>query len=101
MSTNVSSNRYRRSITTPKQQRPDPQEEALMRKVSLYFVIGFTVISELLSFIVLIITHNIEATLLFQIPAWMFFYRILCYLFPTQQGTNPILTLLQLFRKHP
>lgn len=101
MSTSVQNNRHRRSTTRSKQHRPDPQEEALMRKISLYFVIGFAVVSEALSFAVLIITHNIEATLLFQVPAWMFFYRILCYLFPTQQGTNPILTLLQLLRKHP
>ncbi len=76
-------------------------EEAHMRKVTLYFVIGFSVFSEITSLAVFIITRNIEAMLFFQVPAWLFFYRILCYLFPTQEGQHPILAILRVLRKHP
>lgn len=72
-----------------------------MRKVSLYYVIGFSIVSEILSFAALISVHSFEAALIFQIPAWLCFYRILCYLFPTHEGPHPLLAFLRIFGKHP
>lgn len=72
-----------------------------MRKVTLYFVIGLTPILVILSFVTFLLTHNVEVALGFQVPAWLVFYRILCYLFPTPEGPHPILAFLRIFGKHP
>jgi hypothetical protein len=87
--------------TAIKSKKPITDEEAHMRKVALYFSIGFSLFSAIAGLIVFLLTHNIEAMVLCQIPAWLFFYRILCYLFPTHESQHPILTLLRIFGKHP
>lgn len=73
-----------------------------MRKVALYYSIGFSLLSALAGVIIYLKTCNLEAMICCQIPAWLFLYRILCYLFPTNEGQHPILALLRIFgQQHP
>ena len=77
-------------------------EEAHMRKVALYYSIGFSLLSAIAGVILYLMTRSLEAMIFFQVPAWIFLYRILCYLFPTHEGQHPILALLRIFgQQHP
>ncbi len=89
------------NTTSVQRKKTSALEDAQMRKVSLYFVIGFCSFSELASFVTFLLTKNIEAAIIFQLPALAFFYRILCYLFPTDEtGIHPVVALVQTIFRH-
>lgn len=67
-----------------------------MRKTAFYTVIGLCVFAELASVIAFFATGNIGAAALFQAPAVIWFYRVLCYLYPSDdEGNSPIMIILR------
>jgi hypothetical protein len=76
-------------------------DRTLMQWTTLRFVIGWHVISVIASGIIFLLTKNIEAALLPYIPS-VFLHRIICYLFPSQENSHPLMEfLLTLFKiKH-
>jgi hypothetical protein len=71
-----------------------------MRRIALYFVIGFCTFSEIASLVAFFLTRNMEA-IIFQIPAMLFFYRILCYLYPgSEANAHPLVAFIQTLWRH-
>ena len=67
------------------QQEQADAEAIKMRKNALYFVMALCMFSESASLIALFFAQNLLGALIFQLPALIFFYRILCYLFPVRE----------------
>ena len=89
--------------TAELQKKELASEEIGMRQAAFHFVASLCIFSELVSVIIFFVSRSIEAATVFQIPALLCLYRILCYLFPTQEtSVHPIVVFLQaLFRHNP
>jgi hypothetical protein len=76
--------------------RSASREDIIMRRIALYYVIGLCTLTELASIIAFFVTGNIEATFVFQAPALICLYKILCYLYPSDEPSNhPMLAFFQ------
>jgi hypothetical protein len=76
-------------------------EDMHLRKVSLYFTIGFCSFSEIASLVTFLFTRSVEGAFIFQLPALLCYYRILCYLYPSNDASShPFVALVQAIWKH-
>lgn len=88
-------------IQQNQQTPPIYQEEATMRKVVLFYVMGFCTLSEVAGIVLFCFTKNAEIAIMLQVPGMLCLYKILNYLFPGKSTDNhPFIQLLSLFKKH-
>ncbi len=81
--------------------KPASSEDIYMRRVTLYYVMALCTFTQVASLVAFFLSRNLEAAFLFQLPALLFLYRILCYLYPADEGqTHPVIAIIQMILKH-
>src|SRR6266498_2596368 len=88
-----------------KSRKPATTEEAFMRKVMMFFVIGLCIFSEVASLLIFFHSNNagsLQMAIVLQFLPLLCVYKILSYLFPGPDvQSNPLIVLAKLFLKHP
>jgi FtsH-binding integral membrane protein len=88
-----------------KSRRLATTEEAFMRKVMMFFVIGLCIFSEVASLVIFFRTSNagsLQMAIVLQFLPLLCVYKILSYLFPGPDvQSNPLIVLAKLLLKHP
>jgi hypothetical protein len=85
--------------------KPTATEEAFMRKVMMFFVIGFSIFSEAASLLIFFhsnIPGTVQMAITLQMLPILCVYKILSFLFPSPDvQSHPLIILAKLLLRHP